>query len=62
LFDVPYDEFYLVMENFWGLDESGYLNDRRFEILEEKKITGGEPETAGGLGYYFICRKLKPAG
>jgi hypothetical protein len=61
LYDVPYDEFYLVMEKFWGLEESGYLNDHKFEVLEEMKITGGEPETAGGLGYYYICRKLKPA-
>jgi len=61
LLNVPYNEFFLVMENFWGLEQSGYLNDRRFEVLEEIKITGGEPETAGGLGYYYICRKLRPA-
>jgi hypothetical protein len=55
----PYNEFYLVLEKFWGLEESGYLEDRSFDILEEVKITGGEPETAGFMGYYFLCRKLK---
>jgi len=60
LLKSPYNEFYLVMDKFWGLEKSGYLNDTRFEILEEIKITGGEPETAGTMGYYFLCRKLKP--
>jgi hypothetical protein len=54
-----YDEFYLVIENFWGIEEANYLEDPKIEILEEIKLTGGEPETPGTLGYYFLCRKLR---
>lgn len=56
---AQYEEFYLVMENFWGINESNYLEDKTFEIVKEIKLTGGEPETESSLGYYFICRKLK---
>jgi len=59
LHSTQYDEFYLVMENFYGLKELKYLEDEKFEILDEIQITGGEPETPETLGYYFLCRKLK---
>ena len=59
LHSTQYEEFYLVMENFWGINESNYLEDETFDILKEIKLTGGEPETESTQGYYFLCRKLK---
>jgi len=53
LFSSPYEEFYLVMENYPRMIP---FSDPKFEILEEFEMTGGEPETEAS---YFIGRKFK---
>ncbi|MCL2212083.1 MAG: hypothetical protein FWB95_09200 [Treponema sp.] len=53
LYSSPYEEFYLVMENYPRMIP---FDDPKFEVLEEFQMTGGEPETEAS---YFIGRKYK---
>lgn len=53
---IKSDEYYLVIENFYGLSS---IDNLQHEILEEVAITGGEPETPGTIGFYFLCRRMK---
>jgi len=52
----PYNEFYVVIENFPPIVE---FNNKNFKVIEEFNISTGEPETPSGIGYYFIGKKVK---
>jgi len=52
----PYNEFYVIIENFPPIVE---FNNENYEVIEEFNISTGEPETPSGLGYYYIGKKVR---